>query len=137
MDIDQMVRRARLAQRGHVFVDTTTCVCGYGSETGEDWERHQVEVALRAVMAPLSTTGEDAETEKLTEGRPTEDGGAWGSYVAYLDTLENDIEQLRVERDWLLAEAPDELRARFFSIGAAQWRDAHAPGFFHKSARGK
>lgn len=100
MDIDQMVRKARLAQRGHVFVDTTTCVCGYGSETGEDWERHQVEVALRAVMAPLSTTGEDAETEKLTEGwgviRP---GDRRAHYYRNMDSLCREVGFYRGELD--------------------------------------
>jgi hypothetical protein len=45
-------------------------------------------------------------------GRPREDGGVWGSYVEYLDAVET-------ERDWLLAEAPDELRRRFFATSAA------------------
>lgn len=56
--------------------------------------------------------------------RPTTEGGVWGSYVEYLKMLEGDIDQIRVERDWLLAEAPDDLRERFFSIRAKQWRDA-------------
>lgn len=40
----------RDAQREHVFADASTCACGYGPTTEEDWHRHHVEVAYRALV---------------------------------------------------------------------------------------
>lgn len=35
----------------HVFIDTTTCRCGYKPEDGHDWDRHIAEDQARAVLA--------------------------------------------------------------------------------------
>ena len=45
-----LVTRMRDAQQAHLFAETTTCVCGFKPVTGEDWERHQLAVALQAIL---------------------------------------------------------------------------------------
>lgn len=53
----------------HNFADTTTCQCGYEPDTAADWQRHQVDAALRAALTELQATTkpgqqleQDAET---------------------------------------------------------------------------
>lgn len=45
-----LVTRMRKAQQAHLFADTSTCQCGFKPATGDDWERHQLAVALRAIL---------------------------------------------------------------------------------------
>jgi hypothetical protein len=57
-----------------------------------NWENETPEWATAAAKwrdenLPLASQGETTEPSKPTT-RPTEGGGVWGSYVAYLDTLE-------------------------------------------------
>jgi len=47
------------AQTAHVFADTATCVCGFKPETGPDWDRHRMAVALDAVADWLAEHASD------------------------------------------------------------------------------
>lgn len=47
---DELVDLAMAARDEHVFMNTTTCTCGFKPSTSVDWERHRMGVALDAVI---------------------------------------------------------------------------------------